>query len=329
MAIRLRALSWNLHAVPGAPSVDERLSASAREIDTHAPDVILLQEVWRRDHVERLEAALAPEYRVVRLPDEGWLLRPSGLLCLVRRDGPWRIEESDFTPFDASAPLWKLWEGDGLGRKGVHRVSLQQGPVRLHLLNTHLQAEYDDHYSYQEIRSRQLAQLAAIAEGLQAAEPASLVLAAGDLNTDRFARAAQSAAAARRETALYRGLLEEWRDLSEAACTTEPCATHFREANERGGWIDYVLWRRSPHWQITLLGARQLRNERRDVPYSDHEGLLIELRAEPTATPSALPLAVALIARDSRVDRRTLFASGLLAGGGAALGLAGFFRARE
>jgi len=320
--LRLRLLSWNLHAVPGAPEIPQRLAASAEAMLRQSPDVALLQEIWLDRHAVQLEHALAPGYESVRLPGEGWGIRRSGLIAFVRRDSDWKVSESGFQQYVDSAPSWRVWEADGLGRKGIQHVRLSDENATLHLLNTHLQAEYSDEYPYQDIRRRQLRQFSRWAQELsRASHGLAPVLAAGDFNTDRLASTDRHPELAHRERALYRWLLADWKDLSAESCSRAPCSTRFVSPDSREGWIDYVLWRRSQHWTLAELTAQQLHNERRDFPYSDHEGLLVDLvmRREPRLAATALPLALLALQDDERVSRRGLLsrtaALGLIAGG--------------
>ena len=79
-------------------------------------------------------AALAldlPGYAAAPELERSWLgQRPSGLMALARRDGPWRIADSVMYEFDAHSPSYRLWEGDGLGRKGVQQLRVVAGAGR-------------------------------------------------------------------------------------------------------------------------------------------------------------------------------------------------------
>src|SRR5690242_11352000 len=124
--ISLRILSWNVHGLAWPLSKDprgrmDRVCAKVREL---RPDLVLLQEVWLSSYVERLTISLRPDWT----PISG--LRRSGspkggLLTFVREASGWRpCSPPTFHAFAASAPAWKIWEGDGVGGKGALIVEL-------------------------------------------------------------------------------------------------------------------------------------------------------------------------------------------------------------
>src|SRR5579863_2876193 len=135
--IRVNVLSWNLHGLAWPLSIDprgrmDRVSAKIREL---SPDVVLLQEVWLGSHVDRLTRALQPDWIPVCI----WRRRrgPSGgLLTFVGASAGWRARAApQFHAFAASAPVWKIWEGDGIGGKGVLAVELDRGEQRICAVN--------------------------------------------------------------------------------------------------------------------------------------------------------------------------------------------------
>ena len=58
--LRLRLVSWNVHGVPGAPRIEERLESIAKVLASRRADLVLLQEVWRARDADRLHELLAP-----------------------------------------------------------------------------------------------------------------------------------------------------------------------------------------------------------------------------------------------------------------------------
>ncbi|NRA01980.1 MAG: TonB-dependent receptor [Myxococcales bacterium] len=251
MKIDLHLLSWNLHGVPSAPRVWPRLRRSAAEILRRRPAVVLLQEIRRPRDADFLVAQFSGQYLRVDAPPGGLLGRAGGLMGLVLRASGFRIEGSSFEPYQAHAPGWKFWQGDGLSEKGIQRIDLDYQGQRLVLLNSHLQASYGPG-GYSEIRRAQLRQLARAAARIDAALP---VVAAGDLNT-------------RPEEEIYSEIDATFRDL----------ATDFRHAcacgtvSGRPQWIDYVLLRRGGGWEASAA-IELIRSPQRDVPFSDHHGI--------------------------------------------------------
>jgi endonuclease/exonuclease/phosphatase family metal-dependent hydrolase len=262
--LRIRLLSWNLHGPPLAPRRAERFERVATEIlsASAAPELVLLQEVWLRRDAERLRRRLAPTYDTLDGAPRTWPLRAGGLLAFLHRQAAWRPAPAPprFVPFAVAAPLWRVWEGDALGLKGVQTIELQHAASAqaLVVLNTHLQAQYGP-IRHEPPRRAQLRQLSELAAAIDSSLP---VLAAGDLNTGV-------------DEPLYGDLLSpHWTDL-----TVEARAQHIGTQFESGPeplWIDYVLARRDGCWSasgdVTLI-----RNVARDEPFSDHHALCADV----------------------------------------------------
>ena len=155
--ICLKVLSWNLHGLAWPLSRDpggrmDRVSAKVREL---SPDVVLLQEVWLGSHADRLSTALQPDWTPICSKRRGGGPR-GGLLTFVRAAAGWHtLVPPEFHAFSVSAPVWKIWEGDGLGGKGVLAVELERGEQRICAVNTHLQSQYSG-INYAEVREVQL-----------------------------------------------------------------------------------------------------------------------------------------------------------------------------
>jgi endonuclease/exonuclease/phosphatase family metal-dependent hydrolase len=266
-------LSWNVHGPPFAPRRAQRLAAVAAEIERRRPEIALLQEVWFPRDAAALCARLAGGYEAVDGAPRTRPMRSGGLLAFVRRDGGWRTDTDGvrFERYAASASPWRLWEADGISGKGVQVVSLaQQGRgQRLVILHTHVQAQYDT-IRHERPRAAQLRQLGAIAAALEAPLP---VLAAGDFNTGA-------------EEQLYAELIAPtWLDLTAPARGARGNAATQFECGAEPLWIDYVLARRGPHWNVSAELAL-IENSARDDPFSDHHGL--HARIALTTVPSPL-----------------------------------------
>jgi endonuclease/exonuclease/phosphatase family metal-dependent hydrolase len=284
-------VSWNVHGTPDAPRLGERLRAIARVVSARKPDLVLLQEVWRRRDAQAFEERLARKgYAVVPVPAGGVLMRGSGLLGFVRARAGWRASQPRFHEFAAEAPDWKLWEGDGLGDKGVQGFTLSRDDFTCEVLNTHLQAAYEPG-GYAEVRRAQLAELRALAE----APEGRPVLVAGDLNTTPDEPAWQEVGALR--------------DLTASAREACGCGTSV-QPEESARWLDHLLAKLPDGWDVAAE-VSLLRSQRPDVPYSDHHGLDAVL--EITAPASAAPLAALAAARlAGPTTRRELLANAAL-----------------
>ncbi len=261
--MKLSVLCWNLHGLPWPISKDprgriQRASAKIREL---APDVILLQEIWSGWGVEILMRALHPEWKASCVPRRRGA--PSGgLLALVRAASGWIVRGApEFYRYDASAPAWKIWEGDGLSGKGALIVSLERDGERLFAVDTHLQSQYGGS-DYFAVRDAQLRQLGALIARLDQGVPAII---AGDFNTDC------------REP-LYSRIAEMGIDLTVNA--REGRGTNFDLRDGKPTWIDYVLSTNSKRWSARAE-LELIMNRCFDDPYSDHHGLLCTVTLTP------------------------------------------------
>lgn len=247
----------------------------------------LLQELWRNDEVRRLRSVLGAAYDVREVVPAGRLYRRSGLLTLVRKASAWVVEHSAFHEYLAEAGDWKIWEGDGLGDKGVQALVLARGQARVGILNTHLQSAYS-RGSYAEIRARQIAEFNRVGASLPREIP---VIAGGDFNTLPDEKA-------------FKTLQSTWTDLSEDFRRRCRCGTHYLPNTSEGGWIDHVLARTDRAWQIGLDGFSLLRNTAVDNPYSDHHGLLANLRIQSAMSVASVAGLAALLNSPCRLTRR-------------------------
>jgi len=251
MSTRIQLISWNVHGPGPAPRVIPRMRAVAKELARRSPDIALLQEVWTPAQADLIGATLKSRYARIDTPPGGGLGRIAGLLAFVSRASGWRVTRHRFEPFSQSAPSWKVWEGDGLGRKGLLHLELRRNGEHLVVVNTHLQASYSPG-GYTEVRRAQLAQLSRTSQSVAAGVP---VLVAGDLNIGA-------------SEPLYPEIERHFVDLSAAYRERCGCGTSVGS----GAWIDYVLVRRDPAWSASSTVERIV-STRSDYPYSDHQGL--------------------------------------------------------
>jgi endonuclease/exonuclease/phosphatase family metal-dependent hydrolase len=258
--ICLKVLSWNLHGLAWPLSIDpggrmDRVSAKIREL---SPQLVLLQEVWLGSLADRLTDALHPDWIPICVKRRGG--RPSGgLLAFIGASAGWRMHAApQFQAFAASAPVWKIWEGDGIGGKGVLAVELERGEQRICAVNTHLQSQYPGS-DYVEVREAQLIELREVVSRLDASVPA---IVAGDFNTDSHESRYSIIAA------LGKDLTAASREVGNRGTTAHP---------ERPEWIDYIVAANSDAWTVSA-DLELIENQRADVPYSDHSGLFCTLK---------------------------------------------------
>jgi len=230
----------------------------------------LLQEVWLHADVSALETLLpSGRYHIVGARAAAGLRR-GGLLTLVDRATGWRVTGDTFERFAASAAAWRVWEGDGLMGKGFQRVGLAgERRERLTVINTHLQAEYTTgipRTRYVAIRRSQLEQLVRAAAAAAREGP---VLVAGDFNTTPD------------ETALHTLLTDAgWIDLTAPLRAASGGGTGGGTCIGTGAgaaeWLDYAF-ALTPAGTSISADASLIMNSARDVPFSDHHGLAVEV----------------------------------------------------
>jgi endonuclease/exonuclease/phosphatase family metal-dependent hydrolase len=253
----LKILCWNLHGLGWPLSEDprgrfDRVAAKIRDL---SPDIVLLQEIWLGSLATRLSRALSPEWIPVCARRQSGAPR-GGLLTLVRAGAGWLVRGAPaFQRFAKSAPAWRVWEGDGLGGKGILTVKLEHGEKRVHAVNTHLQSQYHpiDHAT---VREAQLIEVDEVVSCLDNAIPA---IVAGDFNTDA------------REP-LYSRIAALGSDLTATTRAQSNCGTT-ATGNE---WIDYVIATDPDAWRVSA-DLELIANQRTDFPYSDHSGLMCRL----------------------------------------------------
>jgi endonuclease/exonuclease/phosphatase family metal-dependent hydrolase len=260
--ISIKVLSWNVHGLAWPLSNDprgrmDRVSAKICEL---RPDLVLLQEVWLGSYLDRLTQALRPDWTPI------FSLRGSGspkggLLAFIRDAAGWLpCSPPKFHTFAASAPAWKIWEGDGLGGKGALAIELECGEQRIFAVDTHLQSQYSGS-SYAEVREPQLLELREFVSRLSPTAPA---VVAGDFNTDSRESLYSCV------TAIGTDLTADARQLSNSGTTANP-------RDGRSEWIDYIVLANFQGWTVSA-DLELVANQSADVPYSDHSGLFCTLR---------------------------------------------------
>ena len=254
----LRLVSWNVHALPFDGTRHRRLDNIAGEIAQRSPDLVLLQEVWLEGDAARLDCRLAAQYERVRGPGRG------GLAAFVRRSSAWQVAgEASFEQYTASAPWYRLEELDGIAGKGFQGFTLADGLRRIAVVNTHLQAQYPARGNpYDAERLQQIRQLMAYAAKDHGADA---LLAAGDFNVRE------------EEAEHYQALVSALDDLTARYRRDCACGTFVDRSGAETWWIDYVFARRADRAPVAARVER-IRNRGRDDPFSDHHGLVVELK---------------------------------------------------
>jgi endonuclease/exonuclease/phosphatase family metal-dependent hydrolase len=250
-ADEVQVISWNLHGLPFAGG-GERLPVAAKEILRHAPDFVFLQEIWVHPQANRL----IEQFRLAGYDSAEYLsiapIRTGGLLVFVNVGRGWRIVSSRFVEYSDTAPFWRVREADGMSGKGMLIVEVERAGRRAVIVDTHLQSQYGLGREYEEIRKSQLDELNQ--------EAANAWIIAGDFNTDWKEK-------------LYRDFVAAgWTDAVADIRQAYGKGSHFVSETDLGDWIDYVFVR-GP----ATFSGEVLENEKRDVPYSDHQGLRVKI----------------------------------------------------
>lgn len=257
----LSLLSWNLHGLPFTLHWHRRcltLAAYVRTLDPK-PDLLLFSEVWLRPYWSALRQNLHPDFTPLPVINRFLIGPVGGLVAFLRRCSTWRLEEMRFEALQQSGPWWRLWEGDGLARKGIQTLCLRSSTRTVVVLHTHFQAQYGSR-SYTEVRAAQWAQLNHCATAL--ARFATVVCTVGDFNT-------------KPEETIFLNQLEHWIDLTDPLRANGKAKSTTLENSQE--WIDYILlWRpKASAIKTTRLHLATGMPHRGNI--SDHYGLLAHL----------------------------------------------------
>ncbi len=156
---------------------EERLARFIQAVRSCEPEVVLLQEVFERSIVSKLEAHL-PGYTVLTsgASDFTGTFNASGLVTLTRLP----VGNLRYREFSSLPPGSRPYEL--MARKGVLAVDVEVGGVATTILNVHL---YGSNSPESAVRTRlnQLAEVLTFVRDLEAAE--RRVLVGGDFNIAR------------------------------------------------------------------------------------------------------------------------------------------------
>ncbi len=136
--LRLRVVTWNVWGVPVITTrLDERMAALPDAIATLEPELVVLQELWTKEHADRLTKRLAER----GFRDARWFAGAGGATGLfVASKLP--LGAHAFRPFSLGEIPHSFWHLDWLVEKGVADVVVRTPLGELGLEATHLQAQY-------------------------------------------------------------------------------------------------------------------------------------------------------------------------------------------
>lgn len=280
----LDVLSWNIYMRPAALFWNGQLKRARHIGDLlkdSRHDVLLLQEAFGRRSRKILRKALQEQYPHEVLPVREGRLFNSGLWVLSRLP----VEDVVWVLFDTCAGV------DCRAAKGAVLFTVHKEGNAFHVVNTHLQSGKSEHH--QRVREEQYGTIATLLE--ENADPRTIQVVAGDLNTDQ-ADVEAHASMVRRLKA-QNGTLREPRRLKDEGMDhcTWGCSTNTLIPKGRRGrtkLIDHALVRR----REGTGGHQRIRAERRlhifTSPWSrrhrhlsDHNAISIRLVEMPWNEP--------------------------------------------
>ncbi|MCX6049393.1 MAG: endonuclease/exonuclease/phosphatase family protein [Chloroflexi bacterium] len=157
-----------------------RLRTLSQELDHSAAQIVCLQEVQTYAAQNLLTRTCLSHPQQAFIPG---MRAPRGSLLTLARDQP---ITTHFTRYETQGP----WHGptimDRITQKGALVTEFQYGGIPIHVVNTHLVANYGGNWRpdnrVAKDQQRQLQQLATL---VRAQPPEALVLVAGDFNLPR------------------------------------------------------------------------------------------------------------------------------------------------
>lgn len=274
----IRVVTLNVWALPAglARHERERMAAIAEALPGLRPDLIAFQEIWTQESL----ATLAEGARQAGL-DSIWhperTRGGSGLMIASR----FPLRDLHFEAYEAGGFPERLRHLDYWGGKGfvAATVDTPEGPIRF--ANTHLHAKYANIGEVDDYLGTRTAQLIQFAAGMER-ESGLPLIAAGDFN---IGQASDSHGLLR----AFTGLNDVAADLGRTQNTSRR-GNPYRRPTSRGKRIDYVFERAGDthEWvaeSIAVILDAQLRFEGEVGNYSDHAGLLAELRLRERSEP--------------------------------------------
>jgi endonuclease/exonuclease/phosphatase family metal-dependent hydrolase len=166
-------VTWNVWGVPAITTrLDERMAALPDAILGLDPDIVVLQELWTKEHAE----SVAKRFGERGLPDSQWFASERGATGLFLAS-KLPLRAGTFRPFSLGRIPHSLWHLDWLVEKGVAGAVLTTPLGELRVEATHLQAQYrTDRYA-----AERLAQAVEVVTGGASRSTEALILA-GDFN---------------------------------------------------------------------------------------------------------------------------------------------------
>ena len=251
--VTLKLATFNIQALwVAGKNRPARMRAIAEYLAPLDPDVIGFQECFVSADRELLLSELGRQTRL--LHHEYY---PSGnvgsglLICSA-----YPICEAWFHRYQAIAPAWKFWQGDGLAGKGIGlaRIALPGAAGFLDFFNTHAQAGYGND-AYKVLRKEEMAEAAEFINAARCGPAPAFVT--GDFNARR--------GAPEHDLLVARAGLDRVMSVEST--------------------IDHIYAARDPHYHYEVIETREIpatiEKDGRPFELSDHNGYLTTVRISP------------------------------------------------
>lgn len=292
---KLRVITYNAHlwgdALIGENCDDDDRAGYFGTLAYHEnaveqTDLLGMQEIWDDDYAYQIQSDSNYSYRFFGKEHDG-ATQHSGLLLLSRHE----LYNTDQTSFDDKAGF------DWFANKGFIQATIYKDGYAIGVFNTHTQAD-----DYEDIRRKQMEQLAGAIRDYRGANPTHPVIVMGDFNvigeTSEYSgnmSDAMGGIGAQRD-----GMMNFYCTDDLYACTScgdNEFRQHFDSDTEEFWRLDYILYSPSVDGRVDIVPTRyevlkwQVPEGEPDVEcgdtvtreVSDHYGVLMEFDLHPAS----------------------------------------------
>ena len=253
--VTLKLVTFNIQALwivgKNRPA---RMRAIAEHLGPLDPDIVGFQECFVPADRELLISELKKKTRL-----QHHQYYPSGNVgsgLLISSAFP--IREAWFHRYQAIAPAWKIWEGDGLAGKGMGlaRIELPGAAGYFDLFDTHAQAGYGN-ADYKLVRKQEMAEAAEFIKSAGCGPIPAFVV--GDLNSGR----------------------------DEPEHKTLVAGANLERVMSVESAIDHIYAVRDPHYKFEVLESAEIpetiQKDGKPFELSDHNGYFTVVKITPIA----------------------------------------------
>lgn len=265
----MRIVTFNTWGVPFTADLEMRTWALSQLLASCDYDIVCLQEVWQKKHLDTiLSGAQAGGFGYHHHYKSGKL--GSGLVILSR----YPILEADFHKFRLGGRMDTQFRGDYFVGKGIGFARIETPSGIIDVFNTHPNAQYDpdEHDEYKAHRAGQHYEVTQFIRHHSRHYP---IIAVGDYNM-------LDHQVGYRLMTQYLNMTDCWRNEHPDDAGYTFRSTNYYNRKKSGGVderLDYVFIRHSESQQMTIKAVERVLTNIPDSekPYSDHDGVLVEL----------------------------------------------------